>query len=97
MANKDTLRKTGFEPANMLRNGTVASPLRNNNFDVIVNHIRSLGDEEVKEVKEKKDVLTQREKIASRSESSFGDGVGGVRLLELFLKSLPNPKFHTLF
>ena len=36
MANKDALRKTGFEPANMLRNGMVAWPLRNSIFDVIV-------------------------------------------------------------
>ena len=91
MANKDALRKTGFEPANMLRNGTVACPLRNNISDVIVAmsgpYPRALLDAEV----EKKDV------IASRSGSSFGDRVGGVRIFKLSLKSIPNPKFHALF
>ena len=51
MANKDALRKTGFEPANMLRNGTVAWPLRNNISDVIVATLgpypRALLDAEV--------------------------------------------------
>ena len=85
MANKDALRKPALSPR------TCCEMVRWRGPYVIIfltsSSLRSLrcGSGEKRDV------------IASRSGSSFGDRVGGVRLLELFLKSIPNPKFHALF